>query len=57
MSVSLAQACDLFSAVEYCLADKLRDLLFDYLEPMVAALTAKEVRSTPLTTNYHPEKH
>ncbi|NJR41859.1 MAG: hypothetical protein HC767_03560 [Akkermansiaceae bacterium] len=44
-SVCLAQACDLFSAVEYCLADKLRDLLFDYLEPMVAELTAKEVRA------------
>jgi hypothetical protein len=42
-SLSLARACDLFSAVEYCLADKLRDLLFDYLDPMVAELTAKEV--------------
>jgi hypothetical protein len=48
--VTLAQACNLFSAVEYCLADKLRDLLFDYLEPMIADLTAKEVcNMTPKT--------
>jgi hypothetical protein len=45
-TVSLRQACNLFSAVEYCLAEKLPDLLFDYLAPLVEKLTAKEVRDT-----------
>lgn len=44
-AVTLRQATQLFAAAQYCLAERLQELLFDYLAPMVRELTAKEVRA------------
>jgi hypothetical protein len=42
--VTLQQACDIFSVLEYCLAESLFELIPSYLEPLMSRLTAKEVR-------------
>eukprot|EP00892_Ulva_mutabilis_P012225 jgi/Ulvmu1/9375/UM051_0002.1 len=42
-AITLRQATQLFAAAQYCLAERLQELLFDYLAPMVQELSAKEV--------------
>ena len=45
---TLQQACDIFSVLEYCLADSLFEIIPNYLEPLMEELSAREVRSTAL---------
>lgn len=52
---TLQQACDVFSVLEYCLADSLFELVPNYLEPLVSELSAKEV--CPLCSNQLPHRH
>lgn len=41
--VTLQQACDIFSVLEYCLADSLFEIIPNYLEPLMEELSAREV--------------
>lgn len=54
-AITLRQATQLFAAAQYCLAERLQELLFDYLAPMLQELTAKEVRPPSHTRPLPPD--